>query len=135
MCCFHISTKFLQRRGGRGKLLRLQPPNFLLSKNVLKEILFTLQFLNKNWIHFIVVKNIDLVYYKCNSCVYQTLNRYRREKPCECGLAWEKTWKNIQWELEMASKKQTITNFFKPCNKEKPNSETSKSSALLLMVR
>ena len=33
----------------------------------------------------------------------------------------------------MASKKQTITNFFKPCNKEKPSSETSKSSDLSLM--
>ena len=29
----------------------------------------------KNWIHFIVIKNIDSVYYKCNSCVYQTLNK------------------------------------------------------------
>ena len=33
----------------------------------------------------------------------------------------------------MASKKQTITNFFKPCNKEKSGSETSKSSDLSLM--
>ena len=33
----------------------------------------------------------------------------------------------------MASKKQTITNFFKPCNKEKPNNETSKSNDLSLM--
>ena len=33
----------------------------------------------------------------------------------------------------MASKKQTITNFFKPCNKEKSSSETSKSSDLSLM--
>ena len=33
----------------------------------------------------------------------------------------------------MASKKQTITNFFKSCNKEKPSSETSKSSDLSLM--
>ena len=30
----------------------------------------------------------------------------------------------------MASKKQTITIFFKACNKEKPSSETSKSSDL-----
>ena len=33
----------------------------------------------------------------------------------------------------MASKKQTMTNFFKPCNKEKPSSETSKSSDLSLI--
>ena len=33
----------------------------------------------------------------------------------------------------MALKKQTITNFFKPCNKEKSGSETSKSSDLSLM--
>ena len=35
----------------------------------------------------------------------------------------------------MASKKQTITNynFLKPCNKEKPSSETSKSIDLSLM--
>ena len=33
----------------------------------------------------------------------------------------------------MASKKQTIKKFFKPCNKKKPSSETSKSSDLLLM--
>ena len=33
----------------------------------------------------------------------------------------------------MASKKQTITIFFKPCNNEKPSSETSKSSDLSLM--
>ena len=32
----------------------------------------------------------------------------------------------------MASKKQTITNFFKPCNNEKPSSETSKSSDLIV---
>ena len=33
----------------------------------------------------------------------------------------------------MALKKPTITNFFKPCNKEKPSTETSKSSDLSLM--
>ena len=33
----------------------------------------------------------------------------------------------------MASKKQTITIFFKPCSKEKPSSETSKSRDLSLM--
>ena len=33
----------------------------------------------------------------------------------------------------MASKKQTVTNFFKPCSKEKPSSKTSKSSDLSLM--
>ena len=33
----------------------------------------------------------------------------------------------------MASKKQTITNSFKPCNEEKRSSETSKSSDLSLM--
>ena len=41
------SQKQLYRRGGKGELLGLQPPNFLLSKNVLKEILFTLKFLNQ----------------------------------------------------------------------------------------
>ena len=34
----------------------------------------------------------------------------------------------------MASKKQTMTNFFKPCNKEKPSSETFKSSDLMDQV-
>ena len=33
----------------------------------------------------------------------------------------------------MASKKQTITSFFKPCNKAKPSSEKFKSSDLSLM--
>ena len=44
------AVEFLRRRG-RGELLGLQPPrphpNFLLSNNVLKEILFPLQFLNE----------------------------------------------------------------------------------------
>ena len=45
---YRVLSKYC-RRVGRGGLLGLQPPppNFLLSKNVLKEILLTLQFLNK----------------------------------------------------------------------------------------
>ena len=87
----------------------------------------------KNWIHSIVTKNIDSVYYKCDSCVYQTLNKDIVERNCECGLVWQKNWKNIQWESVITSKKQTITNFFKLCYKEKPSSETSKSCDLSLM--
>ena len=66
----------LQAQRKRGAAGAAAPPKFLLSKNVLKKILFTLQFLDEELnSYFIVIKNIDLVYYKCNSCVYQTLNK------------------------------------------------------------
>ena len=76
-----LDSKVAQARRKRGAAVAAgppppaPPPNFLVSKNVLEEILFTLQFLNEKLKHFIVIKNIDSVYYKCNSCVYQTLNK------------------------------------------------------------
>ena len=73
-----LDSKVAQARRKRGAAvaaappaLSPPPPNFLVSK----KILFTLQFLNEKLKHFIVIKNIDSVYYKCNSCVYQTLNK------------------------------------------------------------
>ena len=65
-----------RKRGAAGAAPPPPPPKFLLSKNVLKKILFTLHFLDEELnSYFIVIKNIDLVYYKYNSCMYQTLNK------------------------------------------------------------
>ena len=46
---FRVRIRILQARRKRGAAGAAVPPpiNFLLSKNVLKEILFTLQFLNE----------------------------------------------------------------------------------------